>query len=52
MYRDDIQYNKLEFRNAFFYIISSENKIPNELFTYCYNRKLKINIKYKEIADE
>ena len=51
-YKDDIQNNNLEFTNAFFYIISSEFKIPNELFTYCFKRKLKINITFKELSDE
>ena len=51
-YKDDIKYNNLEFNNAFFFIISSENEIPNELFTYCFKRKLEINITYKEISNE
>ena len=51
-YKNNIKYNNLEFSNAFFYIISSENNIPNELFTYCFKRKLKINITYKKLSNE
>lgn len=50
-YRLYIENNGMDFNNAYFYIISSENEIYQKLFKYCFNRNLAINITYEENQD-
>ena len=47
-YKNEIKKYNYKFNNAFFYIISSENEKYKDLFQFCFDANLKINITYDE----
>lgn len=51
VYKIEIEKNNLKFKNAYFFIISSDQEECESLFNYCFNSDLKINIAYDELSN-
>ena len=47
-YKIIIKENNMIYSNSFFYLISSESQINKNLFEYCINKRLNINITFEE----